>query len=59
MGRKRDIVRRYDDVDWRRGGTGMRKGGDDANWTDMDLTGLKIEENPRDRFRCYKWMVKI
>jgi hypothetical protein len=33
-------------------GKGM--GGDDASWVDANLTGLKNEENPRDRFNWYK-----
>jgi hypothetical protein len=32
---------------------------DDASWADMNLTGLKNEENPYSPFNCYKWMVKI
>jgi hypothetical protein len=38
---------------------GMGKGGDDTSWTNTNLTGLKNEENPRDRFSCYKWTVKF
>jgi hypothetical protein len=32
---------------------------DDAGWVHMDFTGLKNKENARDRFNCYKWMLKI
>jgi hypothetical protein len=35
------------------------KGGDDASWVDANLTGSKNEENLRDQFGWYKWMVKI
>jgi hypothetical protein len=38
---------------------GMGKGGDDTSWTDVNLTGPKNKENPRGRFRWYKWTVKI
>jgi hypothetical protein len=38
---------------------GRGKEGDDASWTDANLTRPKHEENPRGRFNCYKWMVKI
>jgi hypothetical protein len=38
---------------------GMGKGGDDACWADVNLTGPKNEENSRGQSSCYKWMVKI
>jgi hypothetical protein len=28
------------------------KGGEDVGWTDVNLTGLKNEENSRVRFSC-------
>jgi hypothetical protein len=31
-----------------------RKGGDDANWVDVNLTGSKNKENLCGRFNCYK-----
>jgi hypothetical protein len=34
-------------------------GGDDANWVDVNLTGLKNKENSHGRFNWYKWMVVI
>jgi hypothetical protein len=37
----------------------MGKGGDDACWADVNLTGPKNEENSRGQSSCYKWMVKI
>jgi hypothetical protein len=39
--------------------SGRGKGGDDASWSDADLTRPKNEENPCDQFSCYKCMVKI
>jgi hypothetical protein len=33
---------------------GRGKGGDDASWTDANLTAPKNEEHVRDRFSCYK-----
>jgi hypothetical protein len=33
---------------------GREKGGDDASWTDANLTGPKNEENPHSRFSCFK-----
>jgi hypothetical protein len=38
--------------------SGRKKGGDDANWADTDLTGLKNEENSCGQFNSYKWTVK-
>jgi hypothetical protein len=38
---------------------GRGKGGDDTNWTNTNLTGLKNKENSHRRFNCYKWTVKI
>jgi hypothetical protein len=38
---------------------GRGKGENDASWAYTNLTRPKIEENPRGRFICYKWMVKI
>jgi hypothetical protein len=38
---------------------GKGKGGDNTSWADVNLTGPKNEENPRDRFICYKRTVKI
>jgi hypothetical protein len=35
------------------------KGGDDASWADVNLTGPKNKENPHGRFSYYKWTVKI
>jgi hypothetical protein len=35
------------------------KGGDDANWTDTDLTKPENKENPPGRFSWYKWTLKI
>jgi hypothetical protein len=35
------------------------KGGDDASWADMNLTGPENGENSRGQFICYKWTVKI
>jgi hypothetical protein len=31
-----------------------RKGGDDANWTDVNLIRPKNKENTHSRFNCYK-----
>jgi hypothetical protein len=39
---------------WERG-----KGGYDASWAAMNLSGSKNKENPRGRFRCYELTVKI
>jgi hypothetical protein len=39
--------------------TGRGKGGDNANWADMNFTGPKNKENPRSQFSWYKWTVKI
>jgi hypothetical protein len=36
-----------------------RKGGDDANWVDVNLTKPKNKENLRDQFSCFKWTVEI
>jgi hypothetical protein len=47
MGRKRDTARRHSDVVRRRSGTRERKGGDNASWADMNLTGPKNEGNSR------------
>jgi hypothetical protein len=41
MERKRDTVWRHDNIDWRRGNTEEGKGGDDASWTNTNLTGPK------------------
>jgi hypothetical protein len=38
---------------------GREKGGDDVSWVNVNLTGPKNEDNPRGRFCCYKWTVKI
>jgi hypothetical protein len=38
---------------------GREKGGDNASWADVNLTRPKIKENPRCRFNCSKWTVKI
>jgi hypothetical protein len=38
---------------------GRKKGGDDVNWANVNLTGPKNEENSHGRFSWYKWMVKI
>jgi hypothetical protein len=54
MGRKRDTARRRDNADQRRGGTGMRKGGDNVSWTDVNFTGSKNKENLYGRFNWYK-----
>jgi hypothetical protein len=35
------------------------KEGDDVSWSGVNLIRPKNEENPRDRFNYYKWMVKI
>jgi hypothetical protein len=35
------------------------KGEYDASWIDMNLIGLKNEENLCGRFNYYKWTVKI
>jgi hypothetical protein len=51
-----------DDITMSDGGeaaTGREKGGDDASWTDANLTEPKNEENSCGRFNCYKWTVKI
>jgi hypothetical protein len=47
------------DVDWRRGVTREEKGGDDDNWTNVNLTGPKNKINPLDRFSWYKWTMNI
>jgi hypothetical protein len=39
---------------WERG-----KGGYDASWAAMNLSGSKNEENPRGQFSCYGLTVKI
>jgi hypothetical protein len=55
-------VTRCDGVTTSAGGDaalGRGKGGDDANWDDMNLTGPKSEENTRGRFSWYKWTMKI
>jgi hypothetical protein len=55
-------VTRRDDMAMSTGGgvTPERgKGGDDVNWADLNLTGLKNEENPHSRYNWYKWTVKI
>jgi hypothetical protein len=59
IGRKRDTVRRCDDVD--RGETTPRreKGGNNASWADVNLTGAKNKENSHDRFSWYKCTIKI
>jgi hypothetical protein len=44
MERKCDTTRWCDDVGRRRDNTGEGKGGDDASWTDANLTGLKINK---------------
>jgi hypothetical protein len=59
MARKCDTMQRNDGIGRRRGATGEGEGGDDASWFDANLTGLKNKESLRDRFMCYKWMVKI
>jgi hypothetical protein len=38
---------------------GRGKRGDNANWIDANLTGLKNEENLGGQFCCYNWTVKI
>jgi hypothetical protein len=38
---------------------GRKRGGDDASSGDANLTGLKNEENPCDRFSCHKWTMNI
>jgi hypothetical protein len=38
---------------------GRGNGGDDARWTDTNLTGPKNEENSHGRFSFYRWTVKI
>jgi hypothetical protein len=38
---------------------GKRKGGDDTSWADTNLIRPKNNENPRSRFSCFKWMMKI
>jgi hypothetical protein len=48
------MKRRRGDVSRRRGDSGEANGGDGVNWVDTNLTGPKNEENPRDRFSCYK-----
>jgi hypothetical protein len=35
------------------------RGGEDASWANMNLTGPRIEGIPRDRFKCYKWTMNI
>jgi hypothetical protein len=59
MERKHDTTRWCDDDSWRRGGTRREKGGDDASWADVNLTGPKNEEISHGQFNCYKWTVKI
>jgi hypothetical protein len=52
----------YDGMTTSSGGettSGRGKGGDDVSWVDVNLTGPKNQENPRRRFNCYKWTVKI
>jgi hypothetical protein len=55
------VTRRGDMTTLTGGGVtpGGGKGGDDASWVDPNLTGLKNEENPHDRYNWYKWTVKI
>jgi hypothetical protein len=38
---------------------GKGKRVDDVSWADTNLTKSKIKKNPRGRFNCFKWMVKI
>jgi hypothetical protein len=38
---------------------GRGKRGDDISWADTNIIEPKNEENPRDRFSCYKWIVEI
>jgi hypothetical protein len=59
MERKRDPAWWCDDVGRRRGDTGEGKGRRHVSWADVNLTGLKSEENSYDQFNWYKWMVKI
>jgi hypothetical protein len=47
IGRKRDTVRRLDDVAGGEATPRREKGGDNANWTDANLTGPKNKENTR------------
>jgi hypothetical protein len=54
MGRKHDTARWHGDVGRRRCSTGEGKGGDDASWALVNITGLKNEENIRRRFSWYK-----
>jgi hypothetical protein len=35
------------------------RGGEDASWANMNLTGPRTEGIPRDRFKCYKWTMNI
>jgi hypothetical protein len=39
--------------------SGRGKGEDDTSCANVDLTGLKNEEDPHGRFSWYKWTVKI
>jgi hypothetical protein len=41
------------------GAPGRGKGRDNTSWAGTNLITLKNEENPRGRFSCYKWTVKI
>jgi hypothetical protein len=43
IGRKRDTVRRRDDIDRRKGGTGEGKGRSDTSWADANCTRPKNE----------------
>jgi hypothetical protein len=53
---------RYSDVTKSVGGEaapGRKKGGDNTDWVDVNLTRPKNEENTCGRFNCYKWTVNI
>jgi hypothetical protein len=36
-----------------------KKGGDNANWANTNLTELKNKGNPNNQFSMYKWMGEI
>jgi hypothetical protein len=59
IGRKRDTVWRHDHVGRRRGVTEEEKGRRHASWADTNLIGPKNKKKSRDRFSCYKWMIKM
>jgi hypothetical protein len=59
MGMKCDTARWHDDICRRRDGTGRRKGGGNASWSDMNLTAPKNKENSHGQFSYYKWTLKI